>query len=141
MEVAIAFVLTVVVASFVAWPLLAAPESSDQPGVAPQPAEQSRWDQQKREAYAAIKEAEFDHQMGKLSDADFATLQRKYREQALAAIAAIEGEQASSRSGAAGRKPSRIAYCPNCGRPAPPRANFCPGCGTGLKVLLKDAVA
>jgi hypothetical protein len=142
MEAVIAFVLTVLVASFIAWPLFAAQapggDGSPQSG-------QTRWQRQKAEAYAAIKEAEFDHQMGKLTDADFAALQHKYREQALAAIKAMEAEHGegsvSTGRGAHGHKPSRIAYCPGCGHQAPPRANFCPGCGNGLKVLLKEAVA
>ncbi|HVM98274.1 MAG TPA: zinc-ribbon domain-containing protein [Candidatus Acidoferrales bacterium] len=94
----------------------------------------ARWEKQKHEAYAAIKEAEFDRGMGKLSDADFAIVREKYGRQALEAIAALDSE---SKVAAASRKATRIAYCPTCGHTVPPRANFCPGCGRSIL----DAVA
>jgi len=140
MDIVVTFVLTVAIASYVAWPLLSSAPTSNSDAAATDSSGSKRWELQKREAYAAIKEAEFDHQMGKLSDADFEVVQRKYRDQALAAIAAIEHEHASM-GGAAGKKPSRIAYCPNCGRSVPQRANFCPGCGTSLETWLKQLAA
>lgn len=48
------------------------------------------WERQKRQALAAIREAEFDHQMGKLSDDDLATMRARFEAQALEAIAALE---------------------------------------------------
>ncbi|MBI1829855.1 MAG: zinc ribbon domain-containing protein [Deltaproteobacteria bacterium] len=95
-----------------------------------------RWERQKVEAYAAIKEAEFDLRMGKLSNADFAIVRDKYGKQALEAIAALDDER-KGRAAAGGRKPSRFAYCPNCGTTLPAQANFCPGCGKSIL----DAVA
>jgi len=131
MNIAIAILLTAAVAAFVVWPFFRHKESE-----APPEAQLSPLEKQKFEAYAAIKEAEFDYQMGKLTEGDFNTLRERYSQQALTAIAAIE--QAQSRPtpvGKAGdvRKATRIAYCPSCGRAVPARANFCPGCGRGLK--------
>jgi zinc-ribbon domain len=133
-------VLMVAVAAFVGAPFFAdraaAPEAAavESHGAATP----SHWQRQKVEAYAAIKEAEFDFRMGKLSDADLAAIRDKYSAQALEAIAALEavrapaGKSSGGRSLAA-RRPARIAFCPACGRGVPPRANFCPACGRSLK--------
>lgn len=101
--------------------------------------ERQRLQRQKLEAYAAIKEVEFDHQMGKLSPADFAAIRDKYAAQALEAIAALEAAKtAQPRQAAEGRRAKRIAFCPACGHAVPARANFCPGCGQSLR---EEAVA
>ena len=77
------------VAYWLALPLLA--------GVAAEPAaaphgdpERYRLEKEKDLAYAAIKEAEFDFQMGKLSPEDHAALRDKYEARALAALAALD---------------------------------------------------
>jgi hypothetical protein len=142
MDIAAAVLLIAAAAGFVLWPLFAHPRAELGPEV-----ELSPLERQKREAYAAIREAEFDHQMGKLTDGDLAVLREKYTRQALEAIAALEAARSGSPSkvgGAArraeGHKPSRIAFCPACGFDLPPRANFCPACGEGLRAL-KEMVA
>lgn len=48
------------------------------------------WERQKREAYAAIKEAEFDRQTGKLSEEDYTILRHKYEARALEALAKLD---------------------------------------------------
>jgi hypothetical protein len=52
--------------------------------------ERERWERQKRQAVLAIKEAELDHQMGKLSDEDLALMRARFEAQALEAMAALE---------------------------------------------------
>ena len=52
--------------------------------------ERYRLEKEKELAYAAIKEAEFDLQMGKLSPEDHAVLREKYEARALAALEALE---------------------------------------------------
>jgi hypothetical protein len=52
--------------------------------------ERYRLEKEKELAYAAIKEAEFDLQMGKLSPEDHALLRARYEARALAALAALE---------------------------------------------------
>ena len=52
--------------------------------------ETERWERQKRQALAAIREAELDHQMGKLSDEDLAGMRARFEAQALEAMAALE---------------------------------------------------
>lgn len=53
-----------------------------------------RWEKQKRDAFTAIKEAELDHQMGKLSPADYAAIRAAQEERALEAMKALEGADA-----------------------------------------------
>ncbi|MEW6298433.1 MAG: hypothetical protein AB1671_11925 [Thermodesulfobacteriota bacterium] len=50
----------------------------------------TRWEQQKADAYAAIKEAEFDRQMGKLTDEDYRLLRGRYEARALEALAQLD---------------------------------------------------
>ena len=52
--------------------------------------ERERWERQKRQALAAIKEAEDDHRMGKLSDEDLASMRARFEAAALEAMAALE---------------------------------------------------
>jgi hypothetical protein len=130
MDIAIAILLTVAAATFVAWPFFAR-----EIGEAPPEAQLSPLERQKVEAYSAIKEAEFDYQMGKLTETDFDALRERYSQQALAAIAAIQQARAAATpigKASEGRRAARVAYCPSCGRAVPPRGNFCPGCGRGL---------
>jgi len=112
------------VALFVGWPLVLARRGAE-PGDA---ADALPLERQKREALAAIKEAEFDRAMGKLSDTDFAQTTQHYRDQALAAMAALDSAASAGRSGT-----TRMAFCPQCGTKLPPRANFCGGCGKALR--------
>ena len=76
------------VAVSIAAPLLW-PRSSvaSAPGTDP---ERYRLEKEKELAYAAIKDAEFDLQMGKLSPEDHAALREKYEARALAALEALE---------------------------------------------------
>ena len=75
------------VAIFVAAPLFGVPEPTL---TVEAPSELDRWERQKRQALAAIKETELDHQMGKLSDEDFARMRERFERQALEALAALE---------------------------------------------------
>ena len=97
-------------------------------------------ERQKLDAYLALREAEFDFRMGKLSDADYAGLRDRYRHEALAAIAAIEDARNRTKRErprpAAGKSERRIAFCPACGERLPGRANFCGGCGHSVRDLV-----
>lgn len=131
MDLVIGFVFIIVAAAFVSAPLLRREAPAEAMGPAPP---RGQLERQKLDAYSAIKEAEFDHRMGKLSDADFAALREKYGSQALAAIAALDSAHtAQQRKLGEVRRPTRIAFCPACGRGVPPRANFCPACGRSLR--------
>ena len=81
------FAIVLVVGLFVAAPLFGAPEPAIAAGT---PSERDRWERQKRQALAAIKETELDHQMGKLSDEDYGRMRERFERQALDALAALE---------------------------------------------------
>jgi hypothetical protein len=83
--VGLAVVLAVAV--FVAAPLFGMPEVA---AAASAPSEHDRWERQKRQALAAIKETELDYQMGKLSDEDYGRMRERFEQQALEALAALD---------------------------------------------------
>ena len=89
---------------------------------------QARWQKQKHEAYAAIKEAELDLQMGKLAQADFDLIRTAQEGRALEALRALDGET-PGRDGLA-----TDAVCPSCGARGTRddrrgAGKFCTSCG------------
>jgi rubrerythrin len=140
MTIAIGLLLAIAAAVYVAAPFFSSAAARDAAGSKPVTAsERERLERQKLDAYAAIKELEFDYRMHKLSDADFAAIRHKYAAQALEAIAALDAAKAvQPRQVAEGRRRGRIAFCPSCGVSVPARAKFCPACGRSLR---EDAVA
>lgn len=76
------------IASFVAFPLVA-PRSRQKPEFITDE-HIAHWEKQKTEAFTAIKEAEFDLQMGKLTPEDYQALRGKYEARALEALAALD---------------------------------------------------
>lgn len=81
-------VLVGLIAVLVAWPLLAVQTESVQP--LPAAEHIVRWEKQKAAAYAAIREAEFDKQMGKLTDEDYQFIRQKYEARAIEALAQLD---------------------------------------------------
>jgi rRNA maturation endonuclease Nob1 len=130
MVTAISWLLAAAALAFVGWPLFSARVGGG--GGGREPDSLSPLERQKHDAYAAIKEAEFDRRMGKLSDEDFTALTQRYRQQALAAIAALEQAKRAETS-RRGRVAARMAFCPGCGQKLAARANFCSNCGRSLR--------
>lgn len=86
---------------------------------------------QKLEAYAAIKDAELDFRMGKLTETDYQFVREKYAQEALAALAALDaGGISESRR----QSDTAVAYCSACGTKTAPGGRFCGGCGQHLGV-------
>ena len=79
--------IVLVVALFVAAPLFGVPEPAIAEGT---PSEHDRLEREKRQALAAIKETELDHQMGKLSDEDYGRMRERFERQALDALEALD---------------------------------------------------
>ena len=79
--------IVLVVALFVAAPLFGVPEPAIAEGT---PSEHDRLEREKRQALAAIKETELDHQMGKLSDEDYGRMRERFERQALDALASLD---------------------------------------------------
>ena len=91
------------VAAFVAAPLLRM--AAQQESVAEPESQAARWEKQKTDAYTAIKEAEFDLQIGKLTTEDYQLLREKYEARALEALAQLDRLGKSKREVGAGFKP------------------------------------
>lgn len=127
MTFAVSLVVVVAALAFAAWPLFNGTGARLEASPAT-PDAISELEGQKLAAYSAIKEAEFDFQMDKLSDADFAAMREKYGARAIEAIAAIDRAR-----GRASARQERIAFCPQCGKSVPDGAAFCGGCGCVLR--------
>src|SRR3954467_5221478 len=111
MVTALTWLLVAAALAFVGWPLFRAPadDAGDDEGLSP-------LERQKLEAYGAIKDAELDREMGKLSEEDFAVATQRYRQHALAAITALEQARRSVMPPPRQRRgPRRMAFCPSCG--------------------------
>jgi rRNA maturation endonuclease Nob1 len=122
----VTWVAVCAVALFVGWPLVQA-RVGREPG---DPDIVSPLERQKRDALAAIKEAEFDRRMGKLSEEDFASLTGRYRTQAMAAIAGLGAARAGRPGTSAAKEP---AYCWACGAKRAAQAKFCASCGKPVR--------
>jgi len=100
----------------------------------PPPIEETRQGQ----TLLALKEIEFDHATGKLSDADYGSLKAKYTELALAALVPEDTDPAEAlvaarRAALNGASLSGAPACPACG-PRPERdARYCSACGRPIE--------
>lgn len=86
MSYVLVVVLSVALVALVAWPLLTrSPVPPDGPGVAPAPAggERTEVEEDLERSLEAIREIDFDHRAGNLSDEDFAALDRAERARAV----------------------------------------------------------
>jgi hypothetical protein len=143
---AIGLAIVLLAAFFVAWPLL-----GDAPAtpVATVDTREGTPEHDKEQALLAIREADFDHRTGKLSDDDYAALRAELETRALNAMAAIESASAlhpvtstqtaapSSGAANAATQPTRgggepAGFCPACGVRFARDARFCSGCGKKL---------
>jgi hypothetical protein len=86
------YVVGLLLIAVVAWAAASAffSPSTEASPIEPTARPREHWRRQKEEALVAIKDAEFDHQLGKLSDDDYRELRRRLETQALAAIAELE---------------------------------------------------
>ncbi len=151
MEIVARALMIVVAIAIVAWPFFNPAEESDAalPGSADPVVEGLVV--QRDAAYAAIKDLEFDHEMGKLSDADYRSMRAKMESKAVALLQELDGHQLSARprvgAGTDGddviereiqrlrqtpRTPSRLT-CPKCGTAHAAGDAFCYKCGASLR--------
>jgi hypothetical protein len=88
----LAVVLAVASVVFVARPFLREPDAPDEPLPRPEPSEEERLRlvEERDRALGALKELEFDHRTGKISDADYRELVGPLRREAADALAALE---------------------------------------------------
>jgi hypothetical protein len=95
----------------------------------------ARLGSEKEAALAAIREADFDHETGKLSAEDYATLRAELEERALRALTALDraNDAASApRDAAPGTAQAAATFCSGCGSPVQGDVGFCPRCGQQL---------
>lgn len=143
LSIALAGSLGLACALFVAWPLLRGAvrrSSSDERAT-----EVAELKDEKDKLLQALKEIEFDHRTGKLSDEDFQSLRADYRRRAIEALERLEKAAPSEGSVAAieadvlralGRQKSGGPQrCAGCGERVGSEARFCPNCGVELARL------
>ncbi len=97
-------------------------------------------------AYRAIKELDFEYQLGNLSEPDYRGLRERYRSEAAATLreldAVMRGAGAGEASPGGPATPAAVAPtlpaqadppCPSCGKPVEAGDHHCGSCGAGLK--------
>lgn len=95
-------------------------------------------EREKNAALLAIREADFDRAMGKLSDEDYNSLRKIYEQRALGAMNALEHTAESDRAKTDARSgSSRALYCVRCGSSFEKADKFCTGCGAGRPRLVR----
>ncbi|KAA3662758.1 MAG: zinc ribbon domain-containing protein [Calditrichaeota bacterium] len=87
----------------------------------------------KKEIYSAIKDIEFDHEMGKLSTEDYQELRESYKDEAAKIIQRIEQFQHGGKRKSKKKKGEKEKYCHNCGSKISADDKFCVECGTQQK--------
>ncbi len=87
---------------------------------------------QREATYSAIKDLEFDHAQGKISDADYNDLHAKYETKALGLLQQLEafGRPIVKPDGGPLHLPNN--GCPQCGEPYQWSDKFCRSCGAAL---------
>lgn len=148
MYISIVIALIIIAAvAFVAYPLFKRSEELDVAFVGLIDPNLENLVTQRDATYAAIKDLENDHTMGKLSDVDYRSLRAKYEMKAVAILQELDGmgaSKATSRDmsmdevierevGRLRRGLSDGTACPKCGTPHAPEDVFCAKCGTSLR--------
>ncbi len=86
----------------------------------------------KETIYAAIKDIEFDYEMGKLSEEDFEELRQQYKDQAVSLLKKIEQKQKKVVKGevlGSKNKSTNANFCSMCGTALIASDKFCANCG------------
>ena len=83
-----------------------------------------RLEREKSAALLAIREAQLDQAMGKLSDDDYTSLRDFYERRAIAAMADLDQATVSAPVARETR-----AHCSGCGAALPREAEYCAACG------------
>jgi hypothetical protein len=116
--------------AYVLWPLIVAEGRSSalhRATSAPATAPDDHGD-----AVAALREIEFDHATGKLSESDYAALKTQYTSEAVAAMRARESVADDPVEAEIRRARAQTGVCPVCGPRPEPGARYCSRCGAAL---------
>jgi hypothetical protein len=116
--------------AYVLWPVIVMAERRATQPSAPGPHDSPSADQEP-DSIAALREIEFDHATGKLSETDYTALKSQYTAEAVAALRAREASddpiEAEIR-----RVRAQTRVCPMCGPRPEPAARYCSRCGAAL---------
>lgn len=83
-------------------------------------------------AYQAIRDLDFDFQLGKLSATDYETLRERQKAHAASVLQQIDALGQPPVAQAAPTRDTKM-FCTNCGTPHEPDDKFCRRCGNKLK--------
>ena len=92
--------------------------------------------ERKEAIYAAIKDIEFDYQMGKLSKEDYQELRQQYKQEAVHLLKKIDQKQKKvmkSDSIGAKKKDAQANFCWMCGTALVTSDKFCANCGEKIE--------
>ncbi|MBI2865453.1 MAG: zinc ribbon domain-containing protein [Chloroflexi bacterium] len=161
MESIVAFILAVLALAFVGLPLFKERKRDGLPEAGPSwddvDSEADRLLSQKDTALTAIRELEFDHAVGNLSDGDYRELREKYEKRAISLLKTIDdvaaesngrGRRAERRDVRAGRsrrgerrqeqEQDQALSCLQCAEPYEQGDRFCRVCGAELGDHLEE---
>jgi len=137
--------LVIASGGYVLYPLFREPKGSPETGI-PDEMELDRLLDRKAVIYRNIKDLEFEHAMGRLSDADYRRLEADYKNDAALILQkldqlgasedldnAIEKDIAARKAALFAPQPDRKTLrCPACGAEAVPGKKYCADCGKRL---------
>ena len=115
--------------AYVLWPLIRAEGRPTTWVTEPPPA---RVADESRDAVAELREIEFDHETGKLSESDYAALRARYTSEAVAALRARETEADDPVEAEIRRVRVQTRVCKTCGPRPEPGARYCSTCGAAV---------
>lgn len=116
--------------AYVLWPLIRAegrPDSWASGELTPSPVASDP-----RDAVAELREIEFDHATGKLSESDYAALRARYTSEAVTALRARESAVDDPVEAEIRRVRAQTRICRTCGPRPEPGARYCSTCGAAL---------
>lgn len=116
--------------AYVLWPLIIAEGRASTPALVEGPP--STATDNHGDAVAALREIEFDHATGKLSEADYAALKTQYTSEAVLAMRAQDSDADDLAEAEIRRARAQTRVCPTCGPRPEPAASYCSRCGAAL---------
>ena len=127
-----------VVVGFVLYPVLGREVADEQPVEKTQ--ELKRLAEEKVRILSAIKDLDFEHEAGKLSDADYQRVRTEDLARAARVMARMEsltgGGEAPRQKETREPKGTSETGCPSCGQANPQNARFCLRCGNRLETKI-----
>jgi hypothetical protein len=134
MTYVVILVLMLAAFSIVLWPLLSSVNR-----LRPETGGNSALDEmvsRRDSAYRALKELEFEYQLGNLSDSDYHDLRERYRAKAAVILQELEEAMAATGDGQAAdgaADPDGSLPCPSCRKPTERSDEYCWSCGATLE--------